>query len=129
MKASLMVGDLVKVFDRYPARVERILDTEVYLLDGDGVRWHVPYSFIRPIPITTDLLEKNGFAKSKNSKRSSYQFIDSQTYAGWWNGRLNLRYNTDPCNRPTNYIFIDCKYVHQLRHAFQLAGVEKEIVI
>lgn len=129
MKASLMVGDLVRVFDKYPARVERIGDTEVFLLGGDGVRWHVPYNFIRPITITPEILTRNGFAEAKHSKRPSFQFIDAYTYAGWWNGRLNLRYNTDPVKRPTNYILIDCRFVHQLQHAFGLAGIDKEITI
>ena len=127
MKAAIMVGDHVTLFDKYPAMVTCIGDTEVYLLDDDGVHWHVPYKFIRPVTITPEILTRNGFVEAKHSKRPSFQFIDAYTYAGWWNGRLNLRYNTDPGKRPTNYIFIDCRFVHQLQHALRLAGVEKEI--
>ena len=129
MKASLMVGDQVTLFDKYPAKVTCIGDTEVYLLDDDGVHWHVPYNFIRPVPITPEILTKNGFAEAVRSKRPSWQFIDALTYAGWWNGRLNLRYNPDPANRPANYIHTDCRFVHQLQHALRLCGIEKEIVI
>ena len=129
MRASLMAGDLVTLFDKYPARVDCIGDTEVYLTDDDGVNWHVPYSFIKPVPITPAILTKNGFAEAQHSKRPSWQLIDGNTYAGWWNGRLNMRYNPDPGKRPSNYIHIDCRFVHQLQHALRLAGVEKEIVL
>ena len=129
MKAAIMVGDHVTLFDKYPAKVECIGDTEVYLLDDDGVHWHVPYKFIRPVTITLEILTRNGFAEAKHSKRPSFQLIDGHTYAGWWNGRLNMQYNPFPGERPSNYIHIDCRFVHQLQHAIRLCGIEKEIIL
>ena len=75
-----MVGDWVKLFDKYPAKVEAIGDTEVYLLDDDGVRWNVGYAFIKPIPLTPEILEKNGFVCSEKSSRKPYQFRDGYLY-------------------------------------------------
>ena len=115
MKATdLMVGDWVTLFDKYPARVDCIGGTEVYLLDDDGVHWHVPYSFIKPIPITPEILLKNGFKDiDKEENCDGYDIY-------WSNGDDGYSINTQD---------LHLHFVHELQHLLKVVGIEKEIEI
>lgn len=138
---EIQMGDWLRLrYKSYPDEVQVVKDFRVEQVrhigwtDGSlcvyGKEGNVSeVSRVEPIPVTISILIKNGFAEARHSKRPSYQFIDGNTYAGWWNGRLNMRYNPFPGKRPSNYIHIDCRFVHQLQHAFRLAGIEKEIVL
>lgn len=88
------------------------------------------YSFfslsdIEPIPLTPEILEKNGFVK--NGKYNEWNI-------GTWRTPYLLGVSLE---RPAitikwngSSIFIDqAKYVHELQHALRLAGVEKEIEV
>jgi len=74
---DLMVGDWVTLFDKYPAKVEAIGDTDAFLLDDDGVRWNVGYAFIKPIPLTDEILQKNGFDCS-DPEVKQYHFTEGK---------------------------------------------------
>ena len=85
---------------------------------------------IEPIPITAEILEKNGLIRHKrdadNPKRIvfSNHFIMVITYTDddWW--RV-LIYEEELSSRE---LFNGIIYsVHQLQHALRLAGVDKEI--
>ena len=78
-----------------------------------------------PIPITAEILEKNGFRKNGEYNewvigtwRTPYLLgvtLERPAITIKWNG---------------SSIFIDhARYVHQLQHAFRLAGVEKDIEV
>ena len=78
---------------------------------------------IEPIPLAPEILERNGFASYNNS---SFQLRENGMYISWRNvGRLNLSFGC----APTNDLHIKCKYVHQLQHALQLCGIDKEIIL
>ena len=83
---------------------------------------------LEPIPLTQEILEKNGFVRSEKSSRKPYQLIDSSTYVSIIEGRLNARCH-EKAGRPTNAMQIDCNYVHDLQHALKLCGIDKKIVI
>lgn len=78
---------------------------------------------IEPIPITPEILERNGF--KKNGEYDEWNI-------GTWRTPYLLGVSLE---RPAitikwngSSVFIDqAKYIHQLQHALRLAGVEKEI--
>ena len=90
---------------------------------GYNVVYYKPIEHIKPIPITAEVLEKNGF------ERSTSQFIVYHTDKVWisydkpsetWSVTMYINDVTSNLNANINYI-------HQLQHALRLAGVEKEI--
>lgn len=70
---------------------------------------------LKPIPLTIDILEKNGFTKESrigNGKPLEYCVLVD----GLW---IDIR--------GESYFEGKLEYVHQLQHALRLCGVEKEI--
>ena len=126
---ELMVGDLVLLFGETPARVDAIGNTEVYVYEKERGDWHVGYGHIKPISLTPDILEKNGFVKRIGGRsKKSLQLIGDGLYVSWWNDRIVIRYKR-VLGHPSAYLNCDCRYVHELQNALRLAGVEKEIVL
>ena len=127
MKAEdLMVGDWVFLFDDKIAKVDCIGNTEVFLSDETGLDWQVTYEHIRPIFLTPEILELNGFVLQEKEvglfgvtiaphyTRDDLPFevfCDGDPFAIWFR---------DP---------IDIAYVHQLQHVIRLCGVNQEIVL
>lgn len=83
---------------------------------------------IRPIPLTIEILEKNGLEKDNHGRLNSEYFdedvnscleisVDDKTGEIWWS------YNWD------EYWIIRLRYVHELQNALRLCGIEKEIVL
>jgi len=145
MKATdLMVGDQVTLFEKYPAKVECIGNTDVYLMDDDGVHWRVPYSFIKPVPITPDNLLKNGFRNGeRNEVMDQYIFVDNleqspQTVVSYSfykrpiqgaKSFLDCRTKSKDADAQDDAQKINILYVHELQHLLRVVGIEKEIVI
>ena len=75
---------------------------------------------ISPIPLTPEILEKNGFVMSK---MRSWQLREGSLYACWKRQWLNLFVGVAPiANTHTK-----CEFVHELQHALKLFGIDKEI--
>ena len=86
--------------------------------------------YLEPIPITAEILEKNGLFRHERDADNpelivlSNHFIMARTYTDvdWW--RV-LIYDEE---LPSEELFNGIIYsVHQLQHAMRLAGVDKEI--
>lgn len=82
-----------------------------------------------PIPLTPEILEKNGF---DGAYKKTYQIYKSngydKLYISYWRGRLTIITSPDIRKKhSTNTIHIDCSYVHELQHCLALFGIEKEI--
>lgn len=130
MKANeLMIGDLV-IIEGY-SRICAITEVGVYFVDRNGIGT-TSFDRIEPIPLTTEILEKNGFIrqqlghfryenedndlvmafypKEKNYTEGGYDYIDI------YKGRMTLQ------DMPISY-------VHELQHALRLCGIDKEIVL
>lgn len=121
MKASeLMLGDWVleTEFDRNrPARVEIIEPTRVWL---EGGKTYTPIDGVKPIPLTAEILEKNGFEKT------SRYLNGIGTYDYWQiDGFFALTSNGNGFKA----MFVNLDYVHQLQHALRLCGIDKDIEI
>lgn len=114
--------------DPTPRQVDFIRAGEV------GLYWNkiVTPPYIKPIPITPEILEKNGF------KGEMYAFLDispnlyleyyyhEHRLREWWTG-------IDEWNNHAEVKEIvfkcQCHYIHELQHALRLCGIEKEIVL
>lgn len=110
MKANeLMIDDWV--LDKKTNRPYKIIGTNDLLFHND-------YS---PIPLTAEILERNGFKREDSDDDIHRWFI--LIYEGV---RFSLLY--------ARSVFqwlgpLDFKYVHELQHALRLCGIEKEIEI
>jgi len=127
MKATdLMVGDFVNVND-LPLRVGAIRQDELGFFDNDyKIYWCSDDEFDRidPIPLTEDILVKNGF--------DCQYYDDGNSY--WWavfDGWFNINFDHSDCSegefRCVNFRDLVIKSVHQLQHLLRLCGIEKEI--
>lgn len=91
--------------------------------DFDGRRrWesHTTKS-LSPIPLTPEILEKNGFVESK--EKSNIEDIGCAIIYGKYK-----RFDSDNCLNYGDSLY-PIKYVHQLQHALKLCGINKEIVL
>ncbi len=104
MKAEdLMIGDWVVGGSEEPFKIG--------IIDPDFLHWNE----IQPIPLTPEILEKNGFSENYREEDLSYaqscgDVIGIHIYGT--NGLMEEMY---------------FKYVHELQHALRLCGIEKEI--
>lgn len=140
--SDLSVGDWVKINDK-PRKVSVIADT----WDGksDALVGYIRHEWsnghkevhyksievVKPIPITAEILEKNGW-----NSDGMYAFlrIDEHRHLEYYYHEHRLRkyycgvdewQNHAKVNNVT--FAVHCYSVHQLQHALRLAGVEKEI--
>ena len=135
MKASeLMIGDWV--MSTHPAVPRPIKVTEI---GGGNVGYKygvIQLWFIEPIPVTPEILEKNGFKLKE--ERKTYT-----TYVSVWDEISIISfafYKETICGVDT---MLECeygfaggldrihhchiKYVHELQHALRLCAIKKEI--
>ena len=123
---DLMIGDLV-LYTEFGKnefhRIEIVEPTRVWL---NGCNTYIPDEFIEPIPITPEILEKNGFEKVLN-----LLVLLNKWENGAYPSMIFVEYN------PTNYcLFINdmmlpkpVQYLHELQHVLQLCGIEKDFVL
>lgn len=117
---ELMLGDWVQdtFFDRnVPRRVEIIEPYRVWL---EGNNMYQPRTTIEPIPLTKEILEKNGmelheFTASVASSEGTLYYNSKERclYAQWG------KYSVPP--------FCRIDFVHELQHILRLCGIEKDI--
>lgn len=86
---------------------------------------------IIPIPLTEEILVKNGFKKDNNG---DYEINDGIVIVMDWKGKSEhfacAPYEVENCFGQYHYLYVElfeCKYVHQLQHLLRIAGVQKEI--
>ena len=117
---DLMVNDFVYVARGYDKHltIEKVKGVianadepyPVTLFTGETVS----LNDIKPIPLTSDILVKNGWRKESIT-------IDGD-YANWY-GEIPISQAEDEYN----YADIELRYVHTLQHLLRLCGIEKEI--
>lgn len=116
MKAKdLMIGDWVNYHDDdkiVPKQVSEITNYK-QLQVNDKNNWIiVGEKYCEPIPLTAEILEKNGFIRDGES---------------WWYQDFRIVLSTSKgvslvCGRQKRFAF-----VHELQHALRFCGIEKEI--
>jgi hypothetical protein len=147
MKAEdLMIGDWVCLADGNLPLEERYFKIK-YLAILAGVSWvnqgtNAPIGLgddeslipvfrdeIYPIPLTSEILEKNGILYEKQSyyyviednKDLECTYYIQQVQDDW---AIGVDIGAYDCS-----IFARIKHVHQLQHTLRLCGIDKEIVI
>lgn len=111
---ELMIGDWV--FTR--GRIEQV--TSIY--DGYICTEHYEDShdyYFEPIPLTTEILEKNGFEEF-----DGWRILDMDDVEIRWIGTI-----LEISGSHGNMELPNVQCVHELQHALRLCGIEKEIVL
>lgn len=134
MKANeLMIGDWV-LYDNQPHQIRQLgifgenRDGEDYpavcVGKPNGIGLILERNEIEPIPLTPEILEKNGWVKDLYSFESydneeleclSLWVGEDGKNKWWWHVGVEL---VTPIN-----------HVHELQHALRLCGIEKEIIL
>ena len=133
---DLMFGDWVDA-EGYGRVKGIIIDEEDYcpqVLIRDDV-WY-PLNLIEPIPLTPEILEKNGFKEcGKDDTDGAILYELGDDFLG-----VSLWVNIEPCllgiwrtwAGESLYSVIKelpISFVHQLQHALRLCGIDKEIIL
>jgi hypothetical protein len=133
---DLMIGDYVHqlVYEELePVRIVNIHETgAVEVFDGSGDTFYDYQSAtneIQPIPLTQEILEKNGFEWIKN-KIVDEAYVFTKTL--WDEPELIIRrfdFNESfvICTAWDDTSFMSIGYVHELQHLLKLCGIDKEI--
>lgn len=157
-----MIGDLVKVHFGEPnetigsdvhGQVAELYDNgriEVAFNDEPSVLWNIEKERgdeILPIPLTPEILEKNGFVKEE-FKESPYVDWYKLVYSAYPNKETEL-VEVNIVKENNEIVGIACAkmmhtnqrlfriekyremniYVHELQHALRLCGIDKEITL
>lgn len=134
--SELSVGDWVMVEwpdgERWRGRLTRLSVTggvEVRCANGRHVR--CSSDFISSIPITAEILEKNGWSSDGMYARLR---IDEQLHLEYYFHEHRLRKYYCGVDEWQNHVkvtditfAVHCYSVHQLQHALRLAGIDEEI--
>ena len=143
---ELMTGDWVLIKRtpscEYPYKICSINNYSI--LGEDYADWieveageEINLEDIKPIPLTAEILEKNGWKKEFDKKpyMTFYHLEDEKYWLMWCISEHTLdiqRQNKtllDQYNLCAERVVIACNYVHQLQHALRLCGIDKEIVL
>lgn len=133
--SDLSAGDWVMVEwpdgERWRGRLTQLSVTggvEVCCANDKYVR--CASNFITSIPITAEILEKNGFVRGQRGNYYHYLLLDKNrtlyihaSTNGW---RVKITYDAAGMLR-TTHLMPDMNSVHDLQHALRLAGIDKEI--
>jgi len=124
MKATdLMVGDycLVKP-SMMPIKVAAVHQKKVaYHAVSNKLNW-VRESLLEPIPLTPEILEKNGFA-IENDDTYVWRHESGLEKIIWFNGGCTTVVSVRCDSIYEGY----CYDVHELQHALKICGIRKEI--
>lgn len=118
--SDLSVGDWVSCEDVY-CKVGYILPNGIIGTTCRNYRdgYEDSLTNLHPIPITAEILEKNGIHRTYEDDNYAIFRGDGLWAVKYSDGDWEL--SMPPVCR------VDIKYVHQLQHALRLAGVDKEI--
>jgi len=149
MKATdLMIGDWVDVYHELPDESGFYKPLQVTgTHQNDGIcfghsviecPWLDPEEFeefeeaIKPIPLTSEILEKNGF-KEDSETNGIYWRPDCRKFCivkeldTWY---FAFRVLGETVDKSSGYICISkCNYVHKLQHKLKDLKIEKEIIL
>ena len=126
-KYDLTLGDWVRIGNGEPTRVTELAHDYVRVA---GMFSDQAYGHVEPIPITKEILEKNGFKIDMYStlqlgdgKWLEYYHHESRLRM-WWKGIDEWENHAE-----VTYLVFQCHvwYVHELQHALRLCKIDKEI--
>lgn len=141
---ELMTGDLLRVNNTGLCIKEGTI-VRVYAIDGensfpqirlkgsatvkpigqeDEISGGIWLAYLEPIPLTSEILEKNGFINGEFYAELQVVEGTSEFRVRCDTRQLGIRRNDGFCS-----LDIPCHYFHELQHAFRLCGIKKELTI
>lgn len=126
--SDLSVGDWVR-YDGKEYQVQCVDGlSEIVTLFGYCEQREESAGNLRPIPITAEMLENNGFVRGQRGNFYHYLRLDKNrtlyihaSTNGW---RVEITYDAAGMLR-TTHLMPDMNSVHDLQHAIRLAGIDK----
>ena len=111
--SQLMLGDLV-MFEGETFKIDGISIGEAHFCGDEENIW-CHEDNIEPIPLTAEILEKNGWTLLANFGGEAY-----------WsdNGEFSLPYNKGQYRIIIHGIVVKITYLHELQHALRLCGLD-----
>lgn len=137
---ELMVGDYVYNHRNWECPIVEIHKNSALVIAKHYGEEEFLLSDLRPIPLTPEILEKNGFEKSYSNiltadgykKLPQYKYKNMAQVQDICRNLITISYSDleggvyDIQCGIGSHIY-DLKYVHQLQHALRLCGIKKEI--
>lgn len=120
---DLMIGDWVMTPDG-PNQVYKILDNEIWVGDFKASARLFEGDF-QPIPLTPEILEKNGFRKLVTY--CTEKWVCDNLRLNVYGSGETWRFCADTNRNENSVIYVH--FIHELQHALRLCGIEKEIGI
>ncbi len=117
---ELMIGDWVKM---YNGKGEYLDNTQVNMVMLDLLEQEQAVMRLEPLPLTDAILKANGFRREGGA--SYWHEGDRDASILYWNKDRTELIVGSPCDECM--VKINVRYVHELQHAFRLAGIDKEI--
>ena len=136
---EFMIGDYVKFLGKV-RKIKSIVgkDTGIEISFEGKNPVAVSLDEIEPIPLTPEILEKNGWKHEFDKTEYMVKYELAQKGKDCWMMWAIKEHNLDiqkqdeklnMYNLKVQRVCIPCDYVHQLQHALRLCGIEKEIII
>ena len=136
---ELMIGDYVKFLGKV-RKIKSIVgkDTGIEISFEGKNPVAVSLDEIEPIPLTPEILAKNGWKHEFDKTEYMVKYELAQKGKDCWMMWAIKEHNFDiqkqdeklnMYNLKVQRVCIPCDYVHQLQHALRLCGIEKEIII
>ena len=121
-----MIGDWVKS----RGKIEQVREVYDGYICTDSFEDSHDYYF-DPIPLTPEILEKNGFARDEIAGWRFRQYEDGLglIYEIYWNNKGDELEIVSNLSNIGSFDKKGIQFVHQLQHARRLCGIKKEIMI
>jgi hypothetical protein len=134
LKANeLMAGDIIcQEFSNLVLVVSAVIPPYVQCIGEEG-QFHE--KTIKPIPLTPEILEKNGFNVDKYSDGDYYAYIMFEDQGRRVEVEYKYGVDIDVCaigrnnTPPFSRIETQVRYIHELQHIFRIMQINKEIVL
>lgn len=141
MKATeLMIGDLVLQSNGNAVKIDWIKTGEYGYYDKYGKMEIACTPLLEPIPLTAEILEKNGFKVTKESKMlvltiaACYELNNEAEYPNkYWiiiddfsdDEKIRMSFNIQYPKKIHQLSGLRIAYVHELQHALRLCGLNE----
>ena len=131
---ELMIGDIVQYLDG-----KKLITVVVVKVDGsgnvvrlkqkNGHKFNTTIDFLRPISLTPDIFEKNGFRVIFDGELHVSYFQDIENFHTEVKvDKTGIYQKLSMLDGLGNGVtIVECKYVHQLQHAFSICKINKQI--
>lgn len=127
MKAeNLMTGDWVQNQDGLIKG--RIVNIDAYQNRVEFGAHTIDADFVYPIPLTSEILEKNSFLEVESIEYPSHSVGISFLYRNTSEG-LRIFVQNACAGGPTCTMIKTCKYVHEVQHMIKMCDIERTFVL